>query len=166
VSTGPRTTRVGRWLGMAALWAAGLVQAADLAAPPCTATGMFGHRFGDKPGREATRISESDYVATYRVPSDAPPFTERFVRIDKAKGEIIEVEGQATMTVDEAQAWMDAYKREHPPAPTGRLAPLSANRPGFTIFNPGHVIAARLYPLPRTTVQVQLSFSCQWYRGG
>lgn len=143
--------------------AVALPAAAAPAEPPCTAIGMWGYRFGDAPGRDARRISESTLVATFRVPGDSAPFTERLVRIDKARGQIIEVEGLATMRADDARAWIDAFRRDNPPPPGAQVAE-RRNDPGFAVFLPGHAIAVKVYPGSPGTDQVQLSLSCQRHR--
>jgi hypothetical protein len=141
---------------------AAAVASAAHATPSCTATGMFGHRFGDKPPAVGKRISQSDWVATFSVPADAtPPFTERLVRIDRARNEIIEVEILGTLPADEARAWLDAFLRDNPVAPPGTLLRQRGNDPGFSMFLTGYAIGVRIYPGPRPGDPVQLSFSCQ-----
>jgi hypothetical protein len=132
--------------------------------PSCTASGMFGHRFGDKPPAEGRRISQSDWVATFRVPAEAtPPFDERLVRIDRARNEIIEIEVLGTLAAEDARAWIAAFLRDNPVAPPGTLV-RRANDLGFSMFLTGHAIGVRMYPGPRPGDPVQLSFSCQRHR--
>lgn len=146
------------------LAAAGAATAVQATTPPCTATGMFGHRFGDKPPADGKRISQSDWVATFSVPAEAtPPFTGRLVRIDRARNEIIEIEILGTLPADEARAWLDAFLRDNPVAPPGTLL-RRKNDPGFSMFLTGHAISGQIYPGPRPGDPVQLSFSCQRHR--
>ena len=101
-----------------------LMAPALYAAELCTAEGMFGYRLGGKPGPEARFVSESILVKTYRVPDGPPPFTERYVRTNRANGEIISVQGLAPMSSDDAIAWLAAYraaKRAHAARPLQAL---------------------------------------------
>ncbi len=147
----------------AALAAAALASTLH-ANPACTASGMFGHRFGDKPPAEGRRISQSDWVATFSVPAEhTPPFAERMVRIDRARNEIIEIEILGTLSAEDARAWIAAFLRDNPVAPPGTLL-RRANDAGFSMFLTGYAIGVRIYPGPQPGDPVSLSFSCQRHR--